>query len=125
MLKNSFEMWWPKLEKVISEFCAPKIDKSKRNPEEMLEEILNSVRALSNMISEQGWPRSVGLSDIFRALRPYPASTGIGSGSTGRVMLSRDELAALLVAASKAPLPSLSPSPSLSEEPADDENEKD
>lgn len=52
MLKKTFDRWWPDLEKVIKELPTLAIDKARRKPDEMLEEILNSVRDLSKMISE-------------------------------------------------------------------------
>ena len=89
----------------------------------MLEEILNSVRALSNMISEQGWStlgylsheKTLSLEDLARAYRSR-ALGGIGSGSTGPIGLDPSEalrLAAQLVYGSASP----SPSPSPPEEP--------
>lgn len=59
MLKKTFDRWWPDLEKIIRELPAVAADKTKRKPEEMLEEILNSVRAISNMISEQGLLKTI------------------------------------------------------------------
>lgn len=53
MLKKTFDKWWPELEKVIKDLPAAQEKKPQRKPDEMLEEILNSVRAMSNMISEQ------------------------------------------------------------------------
>jgi hypothetical protein len=92
ILKKTFDKWWPDLEKVIKELPVLATNKTKRTQDEMLEEILNSVRALSNMISEQGWSMSredlsSSLADIFRAYRPYTPievrGAGIGRGSTG------------------------------------------
>jgi hypothetical protein len=87
MLKRIFEMWWPSLEKVIKELPPAPEEKPKRNPEEMLEEIRNSVRAISNMISEQ-----TSSQPIFfrRGTVPlgafYPFGAGIGAKSTGAVI---------------------------------------
>ena len=82
MLKKSFDKWWPELEKVIQELPPVTTDKPKRNPDEMLEEILNSVRALSNMISERG-TFYTSIPSISASL--MSATPGISAGSTGPI----------------------------------------
>ena len=56
LLTRTFDRWWPDLEKVIKELPELEADKNKRKPEDMLKEILNSVRAISNMVSQPSQP---------------------------------------------------------------------
>lgn len=122
ILKKTFDRWWPDFDKVIKELSPAPEKKPRRNPDEMLEEILNSVRALSNMISERGRPRSreafeSSLKDLFR--EPYsPIGPAISRRSTGPIVVDPSgfiKLATDLIS------PSASPLPSPSEEPTYDE----
>lgn len=127
-LKESFEKWWPDLEKVIKELPAETEAKPKRKADDMMEEILNSVRAISNMISEQRWPGLFisrenfpsRLEDLYRGYRSRAEGAGISGRSTGPIGPSEAiRLAAELI--SPLASPSASPLPSPSEEPTDDE----
>lgn len=121
ILKKTFDRWWPDFEKVIDELPVLATDKTKRTQEEMLEEILNSVRALSNMISEQGWSTSFispRLENLIRAYRSHAPGAGIGTRSTGLLGLGPSEAVRLAI---ELMSPSASPSPPPSEEPADDQ----
>ncbi len=117
MLKKTFDRWWPDLEKEIKELPVL-ADKIKRTQEEMLEEILNSVRALSNMVSEQGslkpfvWAGSTPTANELARL--YRGGAGIGSRSTGMV------IEPMFPSLSPSPSPSHSPSPAG--EPTDDKD---
>jgi hypothetical protein len=81
MLNETFERWWPDLEKVISTLPAPVTKPPKRTDRELLEEVLDRVRSLerSSATSEQVAAGAKSLygrlaSDYFSAIRASPGS---------------------------------------------------
>jgi hypothetical protein len=59
-LRECFEMYWPQLEDALKKLPSVQVVETKRKPEDMLEEILVTVRGLSNMMTKQTSPTISG-----------------------------------------------------------------